>query len=110
MHQEIWSPPDRAGVLGDDSPPGKFEGSRGQRPPGNILVFRMLHILVDATACGIGLADYAPTLPPDEALPIAIGLMTNFAKVVSRGAGSAREGRVGRDGRECVRSGRAGGE
>ena len=26
-------------------------GSGGQRPPGNILVFRMFHILVGATAC-----------------------------------------------------------
>ena len=44
----------RAGRPGGAAPREEEKGgSGGQRPLGNILVFRMFHILVDATACTI---------------------------------------------------------
>ena len=43
--------PARAGRPGGAAPREEEKGgSGGQRPPGNILVFRMFHILVGATA------------------------------------------------------------
>ena len=55
MHQEMGSPSARTperGVRAAAVPRQKKRGVSGcQRPSGGILVFRMLHILVDATAC-----------------------------------------------------------